>query len=150
MLLSNRLDVEVQSKEALSKLNKEQEKYIENLKKEKENMADKVIKAKDELQRAKEKTDIEKSGRLVAEDKVALYKKRDVLNEELRALEADFVPMEAEREMSFSNRGSKLLMIIGVFFYWGSCHCYCVCNSFGEVWDNSSRCSAVRNWDFLL
>ncbi len=62
----------------------------------------------------------ESQARKRAEDKVALYQKRDSLINDLEAFEADLIPLEKQREKSFSNMNSVWCIILGIILILGS------------------------------
>jgi hypothetical protein len=113
--LSNKLSGESQSKVILVKTNKAQKEHIENLKKEKADLEGSVYKVKEKLSRTKEEAAKEKSGRIEAEERVALYERRDMLRNKLERLISEMAPWEIERKSSFRNYSPKLLFLIGVF-----------------------------------
>ena len=111
--LSNKLSGEIHSKEELAKANRAHEESINSLRIVKTDLEEQVNKVNEELLRAKVEAAEEKTGRIKAEDKVALYQKRDLLRQEFERLNSEISPLEKGRKLSFRNYAPKWLMGIG-------------------------------------
>ena len=112
--LSSKLNGESLSKEKLTKAYKEQKEHIDSLKRDNADLVGKMNMVNEELSHTKDEVAREKTGRIEAEDKVALYQKRDELRKELERLGVEIVPLEKEREASFKNSAPKWLVGLGV------------------------------------
>lgn len=107
------LTKEIKEKESLVEKNRSHEDHIEGLEKEKQNLTNQVTEANKTIADKDQIIEKESQGRKDAESKVALYQERDNLNKELEAVEVELMPLELERESTFSNVIVSWLKIIG-------------------------------------
>ncbi len=113
--IEHKYNNERKEKESLADKNRAQEEHIDSLEQEKQELAEQVAAAQGIIDAQKSELEKESVEKQAAEDKVALYKERDILLKELEQVEADLAPLELQRQKSFSNACSGWLIILGIF-----------------------------------
>lgn len=118
--LKERLAKETKEKEELVKQNKENIEHIDHLTHEKQELLEKVAVAQENLSTKNKDIEELSAGRRVAEDTVALYKKRDGLIRNLEKIEVELAPLSAKRKKSFPNFWPSILVTIGIILLLGA------------------------------
>lgn len=89
---------------------------LDSLAKKNSELSSLVETVQNDLSQSKQRVVEEKTGRSLAERKVALYKRKDEINKELAILNSELIPLLTRRELSFHDSKRKWLQGIGILF----------------------------------